>query len=176
MDFTSLGTSAIAVIALVGLLIWQRHNVTRIYLNVILMTAIMVAGFTATIGLLLAVGAGQIILPLTSLVATIFIGIAAVYSKRAAGFKGVVSPLNVSALIVFVAAIALIMIGVRFGLDPFLQAQENSVLAAAAGLADSAKGAAVNTLMLLLTPLFTGAGAVVMNFATRDADAGEDSA
>ena len=87
-----------------------------------------------------------------------------------------VSPLNISALIVFVAGIATIIIGVRLGLEPFLQAQENSVLAAAAGLADSAKGAAVNTLMLLLTPLFTGAVAVVTNFATRDADAGEDSA
>ena len=171
MNVMGITTSVLGLFVLGGLLLWQRENLSKVYLNVILMTGILFSGFATIVGLLLAVGAGEIILPLTSLVAIGLIGVAGVYSKRAASFSGIISPLNISALVVFFAGIGVIVLGTRLGLNPFLDAQENSVLAAAAGLAEGAKGAAVSTLMLLLTPLLTAAVTVITNFATRDADA-----
>ena len=94
MNVLGVATSALGLLVLTGLLFWQRENLSKVYLNVILMTAILASGFATIAGLLLAVGAGEIILPLTSLVAIGLIGVAGVYSKKATSFTGVVSPLN----------------------------------------------------------------------------------
>lgn len=174
MDIFGFSTSALGILALLGLLVWQRNNLSQIYLNVILMTAILVSGFTSVAGMLLGVGAGEIILPLTSIVAVGLIGLASVYAKRAKSFATLLSPLNISALIVFLGGIGTVMIGLGLGLDPFLAAQQAAVEAAAAGLADGARGAAVDTLMVFLAPLFTGAVAVITNFASRDSSSDEE--
>ena len=160
---------------LIGLLLaWQRHNLAKVYLNVIIQAGMLFSGFGLVVAGLIALNAGEIILPVTSLVAAGLIGVAGIYGKRAKAFSGTVSPLNLPALVTFGLGLVVIVVGIRVGLGPFLQAQENSVLAAAAGLADGARGAAVNTLLLLLTPLFAAALTVITNFATRDADGGED--
>ena len=171
MDLLGIGTSSVgllAIVILIGIAAVKR-NLAQIYQNVIYMTVMLLSLFTLIVGALRAGGAGSIILPLTSLVGIGLIGIAGIYSERAQPFKGLVSPLNVSALVVFFIALSSIGVGALIGLQPFLAAQEASVLAAAAGLADSARGAAFNALLLLLTPLFGGALTVITNFATRDA-------
>ena len=174
MDIFGFSTSALGILVLLGLLFWQRDNLSKIYLNVILMTLIVMSGFVSISGILLGVGAGEIILPLTSIISVGFIALAGVYAKRAKEFDTLVSPLNISALIVFLGGVGAIMVGLGLGLEPFLAAQQAAVESAAAGIADGARGAAVNTLLLLLTPIFTSMIAVVTNFATRDAESHEE--
>ncbi len=171
MDILGMSTSGVGLLV-VAILVWiaaSKKNLAQIYQNVIYLSLMLSSLFTVVVGALRIAGAGSIILPLTSLVGMGLIGVVGIYSEKAKPFKGVVSPLHLSAVVGFLVAISVIGTGVVIGLRPYLDWQEASVLAAAAGLADSARGAAINTLLLLLTPLFTAAIQVITNLATRDA-------
>ena len=174
MDILGLSTSAIGLLV-VAILVWiaaSRKNLAQIYQNVIYQSIMLSSLFTVVVGALRATGAGSIILPLTSLVGMGLIGIVGVYSERAQPFKGIVSPLHLSAVVGFFIALGVIGTGVVVGMGPYLAWQEASVMAAAAGLADSARGAALNGLLLVLVPLFTAAIQVITKLATRDSDTG----
>ena len=178
MDQLGIWTSSAglgAIVILIGIAAWKR-NLAQIYQNVIYMSLMFLSLFTLMVGVLRTAGAGAIIFPLTSIVGIGLVGVAGIYSERAKPFKGMVSPLNLSALVVFFIALSSIGLGAGIGMTPFLDAHKASVLAAAAGLADSAMGSAHNALLVLLTPLFVAALTVITNFATRDAGNQADAA
>lgn len=161
-----------AGLLLMIVLIWMavsKKNLAQVYQNVIYKSLLLSSLYTITIGALLGAGLGSAILPLTSLVAMIFITVAGVYSEKAAPFKGLVSPFNLSSVVVFLIAVSVIGAGIGMGLEPFRAAREAAALAVASGIADAAKSVAANDVMMLLTPLFTALGGVIINFATRDA-------
>ncbi|MCY4056635.1 MAG: hypothetical protein OXG44_01405 [Gammaproteobacteria bacterium] len=170
MDLTAISSSGVGLFVIGGLLYWQRANLAQIYLNVIIMAALLVSVFGVIFGALRLVGVGEIVLPLTSVAGAGLLGVAGVYAEKAKPFKGLLSPLNLSAIIAFSAGLSVILVGIEIGLDPFLQAQQVSIISAAQGAIDGAKGAAAQALLLLLTPLFVLAITVVTNFATRDAN------
>ena len=164
---------AVVGLAAVGFLIgWARkQKFDKIYLNVILMATVYASGFTTVIGLLLWAGVGSIILQVTSIVATAMFGFAMAYGRRATPFRGVVSPLNLPALVTFFLGLVVVIVGLGIGLDPFVSAQKAVAMAATAGMAEGANAAAANAVLLLVTPLLVYAGSVIQKFATRDADA-----
>ena len=171
MDWFGLGMSggSLVIVAILIIASVRSGKLAQIYQNVIYMSMMVTSLFSVVVGALRLAGLGSIILPLTSLVAAGVIGIAGIYSERSKPFKGLVSPLNLSAISAFFIAMSIIGLGVTIGLQPFIHAQEAAVLAAAAGVADTAKESAARALQLLLFPLFAGALTVVANFASRDA-------
>ena len=168
IGWVSSGLGLLTMVILVAVAIWKR-NVAPIYQNVIYKSLLLSSLYTAVAGALYAVGLGAAILPLMALVGMGFISVAGIYAERAKPFNGLVSPLNLSSVVVFLIAMTVIAGGVAVGVGPFYAAKEAAVMAAAAGLADSAKSAAANEVMTLLIPLFTAGIGVIVNFATRDA-------
>ena len=178
MDVLGISTAGAGLLVIVVLILVaaKRGNLAQVYQNVIYMTIMLSGLFTVIVGALRAASAGSIILPLTSLVGMGLIGIAGIHSERAKPFTGLFSPVNLSALAAFFVALSVIATGVVLGLDPFLRAQEAGALAVAAGIADGARGAAVNGLLLVLTPMFAAMFTVITKLATIDASGGESAA
>ena len=137
---------------------------SKVYLNVLLISLVIASGFAGISLVLVEAGAGAVVLPLTVFIATGLVNLSLVFAKRAEPFDGVVSPFNVNAIVAFVGGWTVFITGLGMGIGPY-----TASLIAALQTVDY-QAVANQTIMLLLTGFLAVAISVATAFATRDGD------
>ena len=133
---------------------------TRFYTNVNFLIYLLVGLFTALAVSLANSGLGAIVIPLGGGLATGLLTVGLTLARKSRPSTSLFTPINLNAILTFMAVSAIVGVSVANGLQPFL--------------AEVAETAGQQLVLTFASSIIGGALAMVSTFAARDVDMEED--